>query len=77
MKYSKIVPWFSQMHKEGNEHFYLYNKIWLLPRTWIRALGLYFYSSRNQTTSYQYKLSKKTSAAHYSGTIGLSVLESK
>jgi len=33
---------------------------------------------RNQTTSScQYKLSKKTSTAHYRGTIGLAILESK
>jgi len=43
--------------------------------TWVRAY--YFYSPRNQTTSCQYKLSKKTSAAHYRGTIGLAVLESR
>ena len=36
---------------------------WLLPRTRVRAY--YFYILGNQTTSCQYKLSKKTSAAHY------------
>jgi len=55
--------------------FYLYNTIWLLPRTLVRAY--YFYIPRNQTTSCQYKLSKNTSAVHYRGTISLVVLESK
>jgi len=42
---------------------------------YVRAY--YFYSPRNQTTSCQYKLFLKTSAAHYRGTIGLAALESK
>ena len=58
--------------------FYLYDKIWLLPRTCVRPLGpclliLHF----AKQTSCQYKLSKKTSAIHYRGTIGIVVLESK
>ena len=42
-----------------------------------KSRAFYFYSPRNQTTSCQYKLSKKTSAAHYRGTSGLAVIESK
>ena len=49
--------------------YYVYVNIW------VRAC--YFYSPRNQTTSCQYKFSKKTIAVHYRFTIGLAVLESK
>jgi len=48
---------------------------YLSVNLWVRAY--YFYSPRNQTTSFQNKLSKKTGAAHYRGTIDLAVLESK
>jgi len=48
---------------------------YLSVNIWVRAY--YCYSPRNQTTSCQYKLFKKTSAAHYRGTIGLAILESK
>ena len=48
---------------------------YLSVNIWVRAY--YLYSPRNQTTSCQYKLSKKTSAAHCRGTIGIAVLESK
>jgi len=48
---------------------------YLSVNIWVRAY--YFYSPRNQITSCQYKLSKKTSATHYRGTIVFDVLESK
>ena len=42
-----------------------------------KSRASYFYSPRNQTTSCQYKLSKKTSAAHYRVTISFAIIESK
>ena len=52
-------------------YFTLYSKTvpWISPMHKERAY--YFYSPRH------YKLSKKTSAAHYRGTIDLAVLELK
>jgi len=46
---------------------------YLSVNKWVRAY--YFYSPRNQTTSCRYKLSKKTSAAHYRGTISIAVIK--
>ena len=62
------------MQEEGNELCIIYPLIYG-SELWVCAN--YFYSLRKQTTSCQYKLLKKTSAAHYRGTIGLVVLESK
>ena len=62
------------MCKEGNEMCIIYT---LIYGSVLYVRAYYFYSPRNQTTSCQYKLSKKTSAAHYRGTIGLAALESK
>jgi len=70
----KTVPWISPMHKEGNELCIIYLLIYESV-LWVRAY--YFISPRNQTTSCQYKLSKKNSTVHYRGTIVLAVLESK
>ena len=47
---------------------------YLSVNIWVRAY--YFYGPRNQTTSCQYKLSKKL-VQRIIGTIGLVVLESK
>jgi len=62
------------MHKEGNELCIIFP---LIYGSVLYVRAYYFYSPRNQTTSCQYRLSKKTSAAHYRGTIDLAVLESK
>jgi len=62
------------MHKEGNKLCIIYP---LIYGSVLKVRAYYFYSPRNQTTSFQNKLSKKTGAAHYRGTIDLAVLESK
>ena len=51
-----MVLWFYYAQRRKQTVYYLSVKIW------VRALGLcllLFYSPRNQTTSCQYKLSKK------------------
>ena len=77
--FSKTVCGFLLYTKKETSCVLFYNKVWLLPQTQVRALGLccYFYLPRNQLTFCQYKLSQKTSAAHQRGTIGLTILESK
>ena len=50
------------LYKKRKRTTCLYDNIWMLRRTGIRALGaclLLYYSPRNQMTSCQYKLSKK------------------
>jgi len=54
--YSKTVPRFSPMRKEGNKLCIIYP---LIYGSVLYVLAYYFYSPRNQTTSCQYKLSKK------------------
>ena len=51
--------------------------VYYLSGSVLYGSAYYVYSPRNQTISCQYKLSKQTSAAHYRGTLGLVVLESK
>ena len=77
--FSKTVCGFFLYTKKETSCVLFYNKVWLLPQTQVRAVGLccYFYLPRNQLTFCQYKLSQKTSAAHQRGTIGLTILESK
>ena len=53
--YSKTVPWFGPMHKEGHELCIIY----IINGSVFSVRIYYFYSPRNQTTSSQYKLSKK------------------
>ena len=53
---SKTVPCFSPMYKEGNELFIIYP---LIYGSVLQVRAYCFYSPRNQTTSCQYKLSKK------------------
>jgi len=69
--YSKTVPWFSPMHKDWG------NKLCIIYPFIYESVLITFTVRVTKQHSVNISFLKNNSAAHYRGTIGFDVLESK